>query len=885
MKKWSRGGILFRNRDMKRDDRGSAIVIVIIAMAMIGILATTIVWASYINYRIKINDLKVKNNFYSAETIVEQIVAGVKKDVVSKSINEAYQQVISNWDALATDSNRESYFVMAYIESVEEKLKVSPAGSPNRYDKSLLHDYVDTAFWTEGNPEGYIVNKTWDDAVPEFKAANEVNGYGSMVLKNICIEFYDSNGYLSVINTDIAIDVPKLRFTQAGTIDRLYPYTLIGGTGIESEGAATVAIKGSIYGGVDDTNKGGIQIGEKSSVTIEDASYVISDADIVVGNSPLFTSLINQGSKLVIRDVKEDGKSFRTNIYAKGLAVNGSHLDVSGRMYVANDLILSGKGSRVSLAGQYYGYGNTNASTNNATVEKKDDEGNPVLDGEGNPVMEDVAVNPASSSSAIVINGKDSTVDLLGLTTLQLAGRAYVSLPQEGEADNGLPHVLMGESISVKSNQVAYLVPPECVGTLDGKTIIGQNPIPFTTWSEMLNSLSVYQEKGKDFRIVNASKDAVKLGNKTLSSYGIADITADNLSGVDLTDSLAAITALNQVAASNGVRILYMPEKQQVYLYLVMDDKHASEYFAQYYNVNSNKASLDNYFNQYVSGGIKLQNDVKGYTVVGNSMVSAMDADNNIRVSDQGQKLVRLLSAVDNTEEEGEGEEEEGEEEEGSSEVETGDYQEVSDNVETVLGEKNQEELAEIIENCGKKYENLTKNLLEEDAGSEQTVFENLVRLHTNPTDPEGIVGLQEYLDAQGGSDGKVEFTSGDGLKAVLVDCSKQSGDVYKVNDTKLRLVVAIGDVQVQKNFQGLILASGRITIADSVTIQKDGEGVYSVLQAKSEIEGDTNVPANILANGSGMVMNGYEAADVDESGYLNIDYSKIVRYENWIKK
>ena len=177
-------------------------------------------------------------------------------------------------------------------------------------------------------------------------------------------------------------------------------------------------------------------------------------------------------------------------------------MDVSGRMYVANDLILSGKGSSVSLAGQYYGYGNTNASTNNATVEKKDDEGNPVLDGEGNPVMEDVAVNPASSSSAIVINGKDSTVDLLGLTTLQLAGRAYVSLPQEGEADNGLPHVLMGESISVKSNQIAYLVPPECVGTLDGKTIIGQNPIPFTTWSEMLNSLSVYQDKGKDFRIL-----------------------------------------------------------------------------------------------------------------------------------------------------------------------------------------------------------------------------------------------------------------------------------------------------------------------------------------------------------------------------------------------
>lgn len=865
------GKILFQNKANERDDRGSSIVIVIIAMALIGILATTILWSAYLNYRIKINDLKVKNNFYSAETVVEQILAGVKKNVVSDSINEAYQEVISNWDALGTDSNRESYFVTAYIESVEEQLNVSPFGASNRYDKSILYDYVDAAFWNEGNAEGYIVNKTWEDAIPEFKAANAVNGYGSMVIKNICIEFYDSNGYLSIINTDIAIDVPKLRFTQAGTIDRLYPYALIGGEGIEFENATTVTINGSVYGGVNEKSEGGIQIGEQSSVTIEDASYVISGADIVVGNSPYFTNLINQGSNLIIRDTNQDGKSFRTNIYARGLAVNGSHMDLWGRMYIANDLILSGKGSNVSLAGRYYGYGNTSTSTKTEIITKKDED--------DNDISEEQLVNPADSSSAIVINGKDSTVDLLGLTSLQLAGRAYVSLPQNDEMDNGLPHVLMGESISVKSNQIAYLVPPECVGTLDGKTVIGQNPVSFSTWTEMMSSLPEYKEKGKDFRIVNASKEAVKLGNEKLSSYGIADITIDSLGEVDVTDSLRSITTLNQVAASSGVRILYMPEKQQVYLYLVMDDKHAEEYFAQYYNVNSNKVSLDNYFNQYVSGGIKLKNNVKGYTVVGNSMVSVMETTDSdqVKESTDGQNLVRLLSSVEsNLEKNGT---------EDDSEGMTEDYQEVSDNVETILGEKNQEELEAIVQNCEQNYENLIRNLLETDAGTEETVFENLIRFNTEPTDPESVVGLQDYLDAQGGYDGKVEFVAGDGLKAVLVDCSKQTGKTYVVTDSKLRLLIAIGDVEVQRNFQGLIIASGKITIADSVTIKKDGEGVYDVLQAKSEIEGDTNIPSNVFYNGSGMVKNGYEEADVDESGNLNIDYSEIVRYENWIKK
>ena len=904
MKKPCKEGNLLRDKLNKRDDRGSAIVIVIIAMALICILATTILWASYLNYRIKINDLKVKNSFYSAETVVEQIEAGVKREV-SKALNEAYQEVVSNWDALGTDANRESYFITAYIAAVESKF-VTPACPAGQYDKNKLKSFVDSEWWitTDPNHDGYIVNgnpgDAWDDAIPTFKQANAVNGYGSMSLQNICIEYYDTNDYLSIINTDIAIDVPKLRFTQAGTIDRLYPYVLIGDEGIEMA-ANTVSVKGNIYGGVDENNKGGIQIARSSHVMIEDASYVISGGDIVVGNDPIFTSMVNQDAELIIRNVTQGSKGFRTNVYANGLALNGSHLDVSGRVYIANDLLLSGKGSNVSLAGQYYGYGNTNETTLEEEVPKLDADGKVVLDSDGKVVKELQRVNPANSSSAIVINGKNTSVDLTGLTTLQLAGRAYISLSKDDEKDNGMPHVLMGESISVKSNQIAYLVPPECVGTLDGKPVVGQNPVSFETWTEMLQSLSEYQTAGAGggtsvpeggdgsadvddaevFRIVDATREVSKLGGGKLSNYGIPDIKATDLGAVDLTNPVAVITALNQkaVASGSGVRFLYKPEKEQVYLYLVMDSDNAEKYFTQYYNVNSNKASLDNYFNQYVSGGIRLKGNVQGYTVVGNSMVSATDAGNGdaIMTSPDGQNIVRLLSSVENNPSEGD------EGEEGNPPAgETGDYEEVSDNIEkTEVDESELKNPNDIINS----YENLTRNLLEEDPGTEDNVFENLVKLTTNPTDPESTEGLQDYLDD---NHGKVEFASGEGagiLKAVLVDSRKEPGSVYRVTDSKLRLVVAIGDVEVTKDFQGLIIASGKITVSNNATIKKDGEGVYAVLQAKSEVTGDVNVPSNILCNGSGMIKSGYEEADVDESGNLNIDYSEIVRYENWIKK
>ena len=866
--------LLFCNKN-KRDDRGSAIVIVIIAMALIGILASTILWASYLNYRIKVNDLRVKNSFYSAETVVEQILAGVKKEVVSASVNEAYQEVVSNWDALGTDDNRQSYFITAYISAVEERLNVQSTGIGTTYDKDILKRYVDANLWegAAGNVptrDGYIVNEAWDNAEPLFKAANEVNGYGSMSIKNICVEFYDSDGLLSIINTDIAIDVPSLRFTQAGTIDRLYPYVLVGDTGITMDDSMTVGINGSIYGGVDDHNKGGIQIGKNSHVTVENANYIISGGDIVIGNDSNFQSLLKQDAELIVRDVSSGGVGYQTKIYAKGLALNGSHLDISGKMFIANDLILSGSGSNVSLSGQYFGYGNTNSVKDSKT--DTDDEGN----------TSTVNLNPATSSSAIVINGKDSTVDLTGLNTLQLAGRAYVSLSDDDDEDDGKPHVLMGESISVKSNQIAYLVPAECIGTLDGKTIIGQNPMSYETWSKMMTDISGYAAEGQDFRVVDANREVVKLGGEKLISFGVGDITASELSGViDPGDVVKTVTGLNASAEANGVRFLYMPQKQQVYLYLVMDAKSAANYFAAYYNVNSNKASLDSYFNQYASGGIKLKDNVQGYTVVGNSMVSvtaAGDGD-NIQTSPEGDNLVRLLASVTPSE----GDDDEDEDGEDSQPADPDAYTEVSDNVTNVDQAKSEEELAELIENAGQNYKNLTKNLLEDDGGLEDNVFENLIRLET-PADSESVIGLKDYLDSYAPTSGKVTFTAADGLKAVLVDSAKQGGK-FNVADDKLRLVIAIGDVEVTRDFKGLIIASGTITVANNVTCKQDGEGVYAVLQAQSEIEGDPNVPAQILSNGSGMIKNGYDESDVDENGNLNINYSEIVRYENWIKK
>ena len=62
-----------RKLHKRMNDRGSAIVVVIIAMAFIGILASVLMYMSLFNYQMKVNNLKAKDNFYSAETVLDPV--------------------------------------------------------------------------------------------------------------------------------------------------------------------------------------------------------------------------------------------------------------------------------------------------------------------------------------------------------------------------------------------------------------------------------------------------------------------------------------------------------------------------------------------------------------------------------------------------------------------------------------------------------------------------------------------------------------------------------------------------------------------------------------------------------------------------------------------
>lgn len=787
----------------KKRNSGSSIVIVIIAMAMIGILATTLLWMSYINYKIKVNDIRNKNSFYSAETVMEQIVAGLQKET-SDAVAVAYQEVLSNWEELGSESNRYSSFASMYLDTLVKHLRDSEKGD-GYYSRDILEGYVDTTIW--GN-----VNKTaWNNGTDETDASKAkapvmelVNG-NSLVLRNVFVSYMDGDR-LSIVSTDLCLDVPEIVFTQSGSIDDLYDYLLIGNQGISlTQGSGQVTGDGSIYAGTDDRGKGGIIINPASSLAINNGRYVISKGEIDV---------VGPGAGFIVRDAKETGSS----VYAKNLDLQSGTISLDSKTYIANDLTLSGNGSRATLTKEYYGYGTSTA-----------------MGLESDPTDQE-------NSSAIIINGQNSTVDMSGVNTLMLAGRAYIGtnttkeeLNQNAAAaveDAGKKNekaVLMGESITVKGGQIAYLVPNECLGIYNGETIIGQNPLT----QDQATKMQAYKDQyGTDFKEVDFTRPVGRLGGQSLASFGVADMDH--------------IRKVSTQYVGGGTE-----SKSLTYYYLVMDADNAAKYYQTYYLNGSNKESIDHYFKKYATGGILLGDYTSAqnsYTILGNALVS--DA-----LSQSGVSLLASANTTTNT-----------------------------------------MTSAEVFQKSGEianVYKGLTTNLSEDGASAStfRNVFDSVIKDKITTKQADGtdhVDTIQEYL-VNNGTGGTMEFTTEDGLKGIITTgnytLSSATGGASKV-----RLIVSLGDITIDRNFTGLAIAKGTITIKGAITngassLKRNKMELYKVLNATTGAEGDTITPMAFFVNGETSLADGAQEAPTDDAGNLNIDYTGIVRYVNWEKR
>lgn len=343
-------------------------------------------------------------------------------------------------------------------------------------------------------------------------------------LKNVSVT-YIKNGYETHVAADICMAMPEFTYTQSEMVLSAVPdYSLIADVELKQEAGGNITVDGNAYAG---------------KITVEGAGNRMEAGigDSFICNGTLKTNLA------------EFYMGNTASLWAKRIELgNLGKVSVLGSTYVADDIELLGDESGAVLKGRYFGFGNS--------------------------------VTNASQSSSIIVNGKNTTLDISGLKNLMLAGNSFI-----GGDDN---EILMGESLSVKSNQLAYLIPAEFIQT------VATNPVIFNNSDPILSNPTALK--------AYVNKDAELWDGKKISTY------------------------------TNDVQLVFHPlsgSQTLVYYYMKFNTtEKASQYFADYFQHNSTEIKK---YLQIYSDGIAANNttvksiagDIVSYDGTGVNLINA----------------------------------------------------------------------------------------------------------------------------------------------------------------------------------------------------------------------------------------------------------------------
>lgn len=413
----------------KVNDKGYSMVSTLVAVSFVTILGVIVLGVSSVNLKTKYLDKKNKTDFYSAESALEDIYNGIGLEV-SNLVGASYTEVMRN------AANGEGVI----YENETDAYAAFQKGLKKRMDLTFLNDGTDSID-LKAKFEQYIAMNEGVDLTDSSKKRSLVSApvneadrvrtkldiYGNVcqyALKNISVTYYDGRGNRSSITTDIVIDFPYIGFFKEP--DSIFDYAIAANQGLILENG-NMQIKGNVYSGENIHLQG-------DSATLA-GKYIIAKGDIMASD----------GTGLAVHGLETTEKA---NIWAEsiktvqsGTNVNAdTNVQLVGNTFLANDLELNVERSKVDLEGAFYGYNNktyiTEESKNNADSAEH------------------------TKSSAIIINGRECSLDLTKLDTLIVAGKAYLDFKSKGVPGDSVEFAT-GESIALKSNQFIYLMPTE----------------------------------------------------------------------------------------------------------------------------------------------------------------------------------------------------------------------------------------------------------------------------------------------------------------------------------------------------------------------------------------------------------------------------------------
>jgi hypothetical protein len=267
---------------------------------------------------------------------------------------------------------------------------------------------------------------------------------------------------MTQIQTDIVLSCPDIDYleTSANPTD-LFQYVFVANDETKAENGGTLNVHGSAYLGYDGATLDGALAMSVSPIT-DDGS---TKGKLISGG----TVSVSHGTTLTITDMATWAQDL--NVSSADLLIQSKNSDLA-KTYIGDDLTLeadSAAGPNVKLAGEVKAYGSDTSD--------------------------------ASTSSAFLINCLNAELDMTGVTSLMIAGNAYVAT-KETEVDADLnadaaktnTNVEMGESVSLKSDQRSYLVPAEYIAP--ACTFGGKNPMTESDYTALKTEIDLLYGSG-----------------------------------------------------------------------------------------------------------------------------------------------------------------------------------------------------------------------------------------------------------------------------------------------------------------------------------------------------------------------------------------------------
>ncbi|MBQ3515742.1 MAG: hypothetical protein IJA29_00830 [Lachnospiraceae bacterium] len=341
-----------------KDNRGAALVSVMIAVAFIAILASTLLYMAYSNYKMKVVNYEAKVNFYGTEHDMTVLSTNIRNEVAKATGNpvEKLYEVVGSADDLTFDEATGKYVGNYYSPN---KLAAVVYGQDYKDDVDVLtlkstatatvNIDADRNYGT-GNANAYKVTYSSDN--PTFSIEDEIvqefNPDGTPKLDDTGAQVFKKTGVTKITLNDIKISQVDLDGKYENTIVTDMVFRVKEETPVKDAGGIGKFSVLSDSGVSTPATSDGTRIEMYGNVFLgpEDGEYAYSGGKINPGGKD---ALVLDGD--TVFTAYGDYMVVFGNIRLKDRAILQV---VGGNLTVYGDIILEGAGSGLICTGNVY---------------------------------------------------------------------------------------------------------------------------------------------------------------------------------------------------------------------------------------------------------------------------------------------------------------------------------------------------------------------------------------------------------------------------------------------------------------------------------------------------------------------------------------------------